>query len=572
MRKAATNMTMPSALGISRQATLKPVTEVAAEAGLPPWLIEPYGEHVAKIDLRAIQELADRPRARYVLVTAVTPTPLGEGKTTTTIGLGQGMRVIGKRATIAIRQASMGPTFGVKGGAAGGGYSQVVPFERVNLHLTGDMHAVTAAHNTLAAMIDNHLFQGNALGLDPHNITWRRVLDVNDRALRSIVAGLGSRQDGVPRQTGFDITAASEVMAVLALSSSLQDMRERLGRIVAGYTPDGAPVTAEQLKAAGAMTVMMTDAIKPNLLQTLENTPVLVHAGPFGNIAHGNSSVVADLIGIHTGDFLITEAGFASDMGAERFFNIKCRVSGMAPDAAVIVTTVRALKVHSGRYRVSAGKPLPPEMLKENPDEVLEGAANLRKHIENVRLHGVTPVVAINAMPGDFDTEHAAIREVAREAGARAAVGTHFADGGRGAAELAEAVAEAAEEPGEFHFLYPSDAALKEKIEAVARQVYGADGVDYTPAAAGQLALYEQNGFGGFPVCIAKTHLSLSADPARKGAPTGWRLPVREARASAGAGFVYPICGDMRTMPGLTGHPAAEHIDIDADGRIVGLA
>ncbi len=565
-------MTMPSALDISRQATLKPVTEIAAEAGLPPWLIEPYGEHVAKIDLKAIEELADRPRARYVLVTAVTPTPLGEGKTTTTIGLGQGMRVIGKRATIALRQASMGPTFGVKGGAAGGGYSQVVPFERVNLHLTGDMHAVTAAHNTLAAMIDNHLFHGNPLGLDPHNITWRRVLDVNDRALRSIVAGLGSRQDGVPRQTGFDITAASEVMAVLALSSSLRDMRERLGRIVAGYTPNGEPVTAEQLKAAGAMTVIMADAIKPNLLQTLENTPVLVHAGPFGNIAHGNSSVVADMIGIHTGDFLLTEAGFASDMGAERFFNIKCRVSGMAPDAAVVVATVRALKVHSGHHKVSAGKPLPAEMLKENPDEVRQGAANLRSHIENVRQHGVTPVVAINVMPGDFDSEHEAIREVAREMGVRAAVCTNFTDGGRGAAELAEAVAEAAEEPSEFHFLYPSQASLKEKIEAVATHVYGADGVDYTAAADGQLATYEKAGFGGFPVCIAKTHLSLSADPKLKGAPTGWRLPVREARASAGAGFVYPICGDMRTMPGLTTHPAAEHIDIDADGKVVGLS
>jgi formate--tetrahydrofolate ligase len=572
MRKAATNMTMPSALEISRQATLKPVTEIAADAGLPPWLIEPYGENVAKIDLAAIEQLADRPRARYVLVTAVTPTPLGEGKTTTTIGLGQGMSVIGKRATIAIRQASMGPTFGVKGGAAGGGYSQVVPFERVNLHLTGDMHAVTAAHNTLAAMVDNHLFHDNPLGLDMHNITWRRVLDVNDRALRSIVAGLGSRQDGVPRQTGFDITAASEVMAVLALSTSLQDMRDRIGRIVVGYTRGGEPVTAEQLKAAGAMAVIMTDAIKPNLLQTLENTPVLVHAGPFGNIAHGNSSVVADLIGIHTGDYLVTEAGFASDMGAERFFNIKCRVTGMAPDAAVIVTTVRALKVHSGRYRVSAGKPLPPEMLKENPDEVLEGAANLRKHIENVRRHGVTPVVAINAMPGDFESEHAAIRAVAQEMGVRAAVGTHFTDGGRGAAELAEAVAEAAEEPSEFHHLYPLEATLEEKIDTVARQVYGADGVDYTPAASAQLAMYEKNGFGRFPVCIAKTHLSLSADPARKGAPTGWRLPVREARASAGAGFIYPICGDMRTMPGLTTHPAAEHMDIDADGRIVGLS
>ncbi len=565
-------MTIPSALEISRQATLKPVADIAAEIGLPPWLAEPYGEHVAKIDLSAIDELADRPRARYVVVTAVTPTPLGEGKTTTTIGLGQAMRVIGKRATIAIRQASMGPTFGIKGGAAGGGYSQAVPFERLNLHLTGDMHAVTAAHNTLSAMIDNHLHHGNALGLDLRNITWRRVLDVNDRALRSVVSGLGSKQDGVPRQTGFDITAASEVMAVLALSSSLRDMRERLGRTVVGYTPAGEPVTAEQLQAAGAMTVIMRDAIKPNLLQTLENTPVLVHAGPFGNIAHGNSSVVADLIGIRTGDFLITEAGFGADMGAERFFNIKCRVSGLVPDAAVVVTTVRALKVHSGAHRVVAGKPLPPALLAENPGEVGAGAANLRRQIENVRLHGVTPVVAINAMPGDFPSEHAAISEVAASMGVRSAVCTHFQDGGRGAAELAEAVAEAAAEPSEFRFLYPSGASIREKIEAVAGQVYGADGVDYSPAAARQLDTYEKNGFGEFPVCIAKTHLSLSADPALKGAPSGWRLPVREVRASVGAGFIYPICGDMRTMPGLAAHPAAERIDIDADGQVVGLA
>ena len=563
---------MPSALDISRQATLKPIAEIAAGIGLPPWLIEPYGEHVAKIDLAAISELADRPRARYVVVTAVTPTPLGEGKTTTTIGLGQAMSVIGKQATIAIRQASMGPTFGIKGGAAGGGYSQAVPFERVNLHLTGDMHAVTAAHNQLSAMLDNHLHQGNALGLDLRNITWRRVLDVNDRALRNIVLGLGSREDGLPRQSGFDITAASEVMAVLALSASLADMRARLGRIVVGYTTDGEPVTAEQLQAAGAMAVIMREAIKPNLLQTLENTPVLVHAGPFGNIAHGNSSVVADLIGIRTGDFLITEAGFGADMGAERFFNIKCRVSGLVPDAAVVVTTVRALKVHSGKHKVVAGRPLPPALLAENPAEVVEGAANLRKHIENVRLHGVTPVVAINAMPGDFGSEHAAIGEVAESMGVRWAVCTNFTDGGAGAAALAEAVAEAAEEPSQFRFLYPAEASIREKIETVAAQVYGADGVDYSPAASRQLDTYEKNGFGPFPVCIAKTHLSLSADPTRKGAPTGWRLPVREARASAGAGFIYPICGDMRTMPGLSSHPAAEHIDIDADGQVVGLA
>ncbi len=563
---------MPSALEIARRASLKPIAGIADEIGIPPWLIQPYGEHVAKIDLAAIAALADRPRAKYVVVTAVTPTPLGEGKTTTTIGLGQAMSHIGRRATIAIRQASMGPTFGIKGGAAGGGYSQAAPFETLNLHLTGDMHAVTAAHNQLSAMVDNHLFQGNALGLDPHNITWRRVTDVNDRALRNIVVGLGSAADGVPRQTGFDITAASEVMAVLALSTSLPDMRARLGRIVVGYTSSADPVTAEQLKAAGAMTVIMRDAVKPNLLQTLENTPVLVHAGPFGNIAHGNSSVVADLIGIHSGDFLITEAGFGADMGAERFFNIKCRVSGLRPDAAVVVTTVRALKAHSGQHRIVAGRPLPPALLAENPDEVRVGGANLRKQIENVRVHGVTPVVAINAMPEDFPSEHAAISEIAAAMRVRSAVCTHFADGGRGAAALAEAVAEAAEEPSEFSFLYPSEASLRTKIETIASRVYGADGVDYSPLAGRQLASYERNGFGDLPVCIAKTQLSLSSDPALKGAPAGWRLPVREVRASVGAGFVYPICGDMRTMPGLASNSAAERIDIDADGNIVGLS
>ena len=565
-------MGMPTALEIARQAKLKPITEIGAEIGLPPALLEQYGEHIAKIDLAAIPALDGRPRAKYVVVTAVTPTPFGEGKTTTTVGLGQAMHHIGKRATIAIRQGSMGPTFGIKGGAAGGGYSQVIPFEALNLHLTGDMHAVTAAHNMLSAMLDNHLHMGNAIGLDQHNITWRRVLDVNDRALRNIVIGLGAKADGVPRQTGFDITAASEVMAVLALSVSLQDMRARLGRIVVGYTSAGDPVTAEQLKAAGAMTVIMRDAIKPNLLQTLENTPVLVHAGPFGNIAHGNSSVVADLIGIHTGDFLITEAGFGADMGAERFFNIKCRVSGLKPDAAVVVTTVRALKTHSGRHRVVAGRPLPEAMLTENPDEVQAGAANLRKHVENVKMHGVTPVIAINAMPEDFPSEHAAIREIADSMGIRSAVCTNFADGGRGAVELAEAVAKAAEEPVDFQFLYPSEASLREKIETIATRVYGADGVDYLPAAAKQLDTYERNGFGNLPICVAKTPLSLSFDPALKGAPTGWRLPVREVRASVGAGFIYPICGDMRTMPGLSSHSAAERIDIDEDGQVVGLS
>jgi len=565
-------MSFPSDLEIARGAALKPLEDIADEMGIPIHLLEPYGEQVVKIKLAAIEELADRPRAKYVVVSAITPTPLGEGKTTTTVGLGQGFRHIGKRATVAIRQPSMGPTFGIKGGAAGGGYSQVVPMEVLNLHLTGDMHAVTAAHNLLSAMIDNHLYQGNPLGIDLHNITWRRVLDVNDRALRNIIVGLGGRGDGVPRQTGFDITAASEVMATLALARSLSDMRERLGRIVIGYTKDGTPVTAEQLSAAGSMAVMLRDAVKPNLLQTLENTPVLVHAGPFGNIATGNSSVIADLIGIHAGDYLVTEAGFGADMGAERFFNIKCRTSGLVPDAAVIVATVRALKAHSGKYKIVAGKPLPEDLLRENPDDVLAGAANLRKQVANIRLHGVPAVVAINAFPTDHASEHQAIRDVAAELGARSAVCTHFADGGRGAAELAEAVAEAAEEPSQFRLLYPDSASLREKIETVATRVYGAADVDYSAQAAKQLDTYERAGFGRLPVCIAKTHLSISSDPALKGAPTGWALPVREVRASAGAGFVYPICGEIRTMPGLGSSPAAARIDLDADGQILGLS
>jgi len=564
-------MPLPPAIEIARQATLLPMDDIAARMGIEPGLLEPYGAHVAKVSLDAVEALADRPRARYVVVTAVTPTPLGEGKTTTTVGLGQAMACIGRQATIAIRQASMGPTFGIKGGAAGGGYSQVVPFENLNLHLTGDLHAVTAANNLLAAMVDNHLYSGNALGLDPHGVTWKRVLDVNDRSLRHIVSGLGTKQDGTPRETGFDITAASEVMAVLALATSLRDLRQRMGRIVVGYTAAGEPVTAEELKAAGAMTVIMRDAIKPNLLQTLENTPVLVHAGPFGNIAHGNSSVVADLIGIHAGEFLITEAGFGADMGAERFFNIKCRTSGLVPDAAVVVTTVRAMKLHSGRHRVVAGRPLPEAMLEENPEEVQLGAANLLAHLAIVRRHGVTPVVAINAMAGDFPSEHAAIREIAASVGARAAVCTHFENGGKGAVELAEAVVEASAEPGQFQMLYGDEATLRQKIETVATEVYGADGVDYLPAAASQLDRYEQAGFGRLPVCIAKTHLSISSDPKLRGAPSGWRLPVREARANVGAGFVYLVSGDMRTMPGLSSSPAAERIDIDENGNVVGL-
>jgi formate--tetrahydrofolate ligase len=566
-------MTFPSDLKIARGASLKPLGDIAAEIGVGQHLLEPYGQGVVKIKLDAIEELADRPAAKYVVVSAITPTPLGEGKTTTTVGLGQAFRHIGKRATIAIRQPSMGPTFGIKGGAAGGGYSQVVPMELLNLHLTGDMHAVTAAHNLLAAMIDNHVHQNDDFfNVDRHSVTWRRVMDVNDRVLRNIIVGLGTRPDGVIRQTGFDITAASECMAVLALSTSLRDMRQRLGRIVIGNTTEGKPITAEDLKAAGAMTVIMREAIKPNLMQTLENTPVLVHAGPFGNIAHGNSSVVADLVGIRGGDYLVTEAGFGADMGAERFFNIKCRTSGLVPDAAVLVATVRALKAHSGRFKIVAGRPLPPELLEENPDDVHAGAANLRKQIDNIRVHGVSPVVAINAFPTDHASEHAAIREIAESFGARAAVTTHFAEGGKGGVELAEVVAEAAEEPSDFRLLYPDGASLRDKIEAVATKVYGAANVEYDLVASRQLDSYERNGFGNLPVCIAKTHLSISSDPTLKGAPTGWTLPVREARASVGAGFIYPICGDMRTMPGLSSSPAAERIDIDEDGEIVGLS
>ncbi|WP_419845930.1 formate--tetrahydrofolate ligase [Candidatus Poriferisocius sp.] len=565
-------MSFPSDLEIARGANLRPLTEIAEEAGIPVEMLEPYGAGAAKISLDAIEALADRPKARYVVVTAITPTPLGEGKTTTTVGLGQGFGHINKRATIAIRQPSLGPTFGIKGGAAGGGYSQVVPMELFNLHLTGDMHAVTAAHNMCSAMLDAHIYHGNESGLDLHNITWRRVVDINDRALRNIVVGLGGRLDGVPRESGFDITAASEVMATLALATSLSDLRARLGRIVVGYTKAGDPVTAEDLKAAGAMAVLLKDALKPNLMQTLEGGPALVHTGPFGNIATGNSSIVADRIAIRTGDFLVTEAGFGADMGAERFFNIKCRYSGIDPDAAVMVATVRGLKAHSGNHRIVAGRPLPEALLAENPDEVHAGGDNLRKQLSNMKAHGVTPVVAINAFPGDHDADLAAIAEIADEYGARCAVTTHFSDGGAGAAELAEAVAEACEEPSSFKVLYEDDLSLKDKIAAVATTVYGADGVEYSATANRQLDTYESAGFGHLPVCIAKTHLSISSDPSLKGAPTGWTLPVREVRASVGAGFVYPICGDMRTMPGLGRQPAAMGIDLDENGEIVGLS
>lgn len=564
---------MISDLEIAQHASLKHIHHIAEQMELEPDDLDLYGSpYVAKLRLDVLEKLKDRPNAKYIDVTAITPTPLGEGKSTTAVGLGQAMKHIGKRSVIALRQPSQGPTFGIKGGAAGGGYAQVVPMETFNLHLTGDIHAVSAANNLLAAMIDNKLMRGNPLNIDPYSITWKRVVDMNDRALRDIIVGLGGKSEGVVRETGFDIAVASEVMAILALTTSLRDMRERFGRIVIGLTHDGKPVTAEEIGAAGAMTVLMKDALRPNLLQTLENTPALVHAGPFANIAHGNSSVLADLVGIKCGDYLITESGFGADVGAEKFFNIKCRTSGLKPDAAVLVVTVRALKAHSGSYRIVAGKALPPEMLECNVADVESGAANLIKHIENVQLHGVTPVVAINVFESDHPEEIEAIKRIAVEAGALgAAEACHHAQGGAGAVELAEMVVSAAAAPSEFRFLYDLDQPIKAKIETIATKVYGADGVSYEPLAERQIRDYEANGFGNLPICMAKTHLSLSHDAALKGAPSGFTLPIREVRASVGAGFIYPLCGDMRTMPGLAVHPAAENVDIDDNGNIVGL-
>ena len=563
---------LPTDLEIAHAATLRPLVEVAADLGLTEDHLEPWGRDVAKIDLAVLDEPDAGRRAKYVVVTAITPTPLGEGKTTTSVGLAQALGRMGMRAVVALRQPSMGPTFGIKGGAAGGGYSQVVPMERLNLHLTGDFHAVTAAHNLLSAMIDNHLHHGNKLGIDVRNITWRRVMDVNDRALRTVIVGIGAREDGLVRQTGFDITAASEVMVLLTLATSLEDLRLRLGRIVVAYSVEGKSITADDLQAGGAMAVILQDALKPNLLQTLEGGPAIIHCGPFGNIATGTSSVIADLVGVRGSDYVITEAGFGADMGAERFFNVKCRVSGLAPDAAVLVATVRALKAHSGHWTIKPGRPLPDGLLDESPVEVQAGLPNLRKHIEIIQRFGIQPVVAINAFPTDFDSEHAVIRELCNQMGVRCAVTQHVAEGGAGALELARVVVEAAEEPTEFRFLYPLEMPLADKIETIAREVYGADGIDVASSASKALKEYERLGFGNLPVVIAKTHLSISSDPSRKGAPTGWRLPVREVRAAVGAGYVYAICGDMRTMPGLPKSPNAERIDLTEEGFVTGLS
>jgi len=562
---------MLSDIEIARQATLKPITEIAADLGIHDDDLELYGRHKAKINLTALDRPTDRPLGKYVVCTAITPTPLGEGKTTTTVGLGQAMAHVGANAIIAVRQASLGPVFGIKGGAAGGGHAQVIPMEDLNLHLTGDFHAVTAAHNLCSAFLDNSLFQGNPLDIDPSTITWRRVLDVNDRALREIVTGLGDGH-GVPRQTGFDITAASEVMAIFALATSLDDLRERFKRIIVGQSKAKKPVTVEQLGIAGAMTVLMKDAIKPNLLQTLENTPALVHAGPFGNIAHGNSSVLADQIGLRLADILITEAGFGADLGAEKNFNIKCRVSGLKPDAAVLVATIRALKAHSGRFKIIAGKPLDPGLRTENLDALAAGIGNLVKQIENVQKYGIPVVVAINHFPDDTEAEIELVRKVSMEAGAfDVAVSKVFAEGGAGGTDLARATLRAAEHGSNFHHLYPLDAPIKSKIETIAKEMYGAGSVSYTPAANRAIRTYTALGYDNLPICMAKTHLSLSGDPQLVGRPEGFDLLIREVRASAGAGFIYPIAGEMRTMPGLGKSPGGLKVDINDEGEIIGL-
>ncbi len=580
-----------SDLEIAQAATPKPITEIARSIGIRGEELIPYGSTKAKVHLDILKRIGTRPTGKYVDVTAVTPTPLGEGKTTTAIGLVQGLGRLGKKAIATIRQPSMGPTFGIKGGAAGGGYSQVIPMDEFNLHLTGDMHALSVAHNLAAAALDARWYHERRmsdaqlgavglerLGIDVYRTRWRRVVDVNDRALRNVIVGLGSRIDGRPRETGYDITVASELMAILALTdgddyaSALQNLRRRCSRVVVGNANDGKPITLEDLSVAGAVTVLMRDTLHPNLMQTLEGQAAFVHAGPFANIAHGNSSILADRVALHLGDYVITESGFGSDMGMEKFMNIKCRVSGLVPDAVVLVATIRALKTHGGGPKVVPGRPLDEAYTGENLPLLEAGLINLVAHIEGVRRFGMQPVVVVNAFPTDTRAEIEAVRQAAAEAGAsHVATSTHWADGGAGAVELARAVIEACEEPNDFRLLYPVEQSVKAKIETIASELYGADGVDYSIQAERDIAGYERDGFGHLPVCMAKTPLSLSHDPQLKGRPTGFRIPVREVRSSVGAGFLVPILGSINTMPGLGSRPAFMNVDIDEQGKIVGL-
>jgi len=619
---------VPSDLAIAQEAEIKPITEIAAELGLLPEELEMYGPYKAKVHLSVRDRLADRPNGKYIDVTAITPTPLGEGKTTTTVGLSQALGAhLGKKVMTCIRQPSQGPTFGIKGGAAGGGYSQIIPMDDFNLHLTGDIHAITAANNLLAAAIDTRMFHearqtdealfgrlcppakdGSRrfspvmikrlkklgidktdpneltteeihkfvrLDIDPDSITWRRVTDTNDRYLRAITVGQSPTEKGITRETGFDITVASEIMAILALTTDLQDMRKRLGDMVIGTNKAGEAVTADDIGAGGALTVLMKDAIKPNLMQTLEGTPAFVHAGPFANIAHGNSSIVADQIALKLvgpDGYVLTESGFGADIGMEKFFDIKCRYSGLIPNAVVLVATIRALKMHGGGPTVKAGQPLDPAYTEENLELLEKGCANLISHIKNARRFGIPVVVAINRFKDDTDNEIELVRKIAKEAGAEEAVmSNHWAEGGKGAVKLAEAVVEACEKPTDFKFLYPLDLSIKEKIEIIAKEIYGADGVEYEPEAAKKLEIYPRLGFDKLPMCMAKTHLSLSHDPALKGAPKGFIVPIRDIRASVGAGFLYPLVGKMSTMPGLPTRPVFYDVDIDENGKVMGL-
>ena len=563
-----------SSLEIAQRAPLRPITELADELGLLPEEVEPYGPYKAKVRLEAGERLAERPTGRLIVVTAITPTPLGEGKTTTTIGLAQGLQRIGVRAAVTIREPSLGPVFGLKGIGSGGGRSQVLPIDDVNLHLTGDLHAVSAAHNLAAAFLDNHLYHGNALGIDPHTISWPRVVDSSDRVLRRTLVGLGERRDVLPREAEWQITAASEVMAVLALAQDLHDLRARLGRVIVAEDYAGRPITLEDLRVAGAMTVLLREAIKPNLVQTVEGGAAFVHAGPFANIAHGNSSIVADRLALKLVDAVCTEAGFGADMGFQKFVDIKCRQGALRPAAAVVVATIRALKMHGGVGHVVAGKPLDAALSREDPDAVRRGAENLAQHLAIVASHGLPSVVAINAFPDDRPSEVEALRQCAIAAGASDAVlATHFEEGGAGAQELARAVWSAATAGGRdgFSYLSPPGTSLEARIETIVRRIYGADGADFSAEARRQLGEVERLGYADLPVCMAKTQLSLSHDPALRGRPRGFRVPIRSARLFAGAGFVTVYCGEMRTMPGLPSRPNGEGVDIDADGEIVGL-
>ena len=556
-------MTIKSDIEIAQEAKPLPITDIADACGMDGAYIEQYGRYKAKIDNRFLKE-TNRPDGKLVLVTAITPTPAGEGKTTTTVGLADGLRRIGRNAVVALREPSLGPVFGIKGGAAGGGYAQVVPMEDINLHFTGDFHAIGAANNLLAAMLDNHIQQGNALGIDVKRITWRRGVDMNDRQLRSIVDGLGGRMQGVPREDGFDITVASEVMAVLCLASDIPDLKARLGRIVVGYTYDDAPVTAADLKAAGAMAALLKDALKPNLVQTLEHTPALIHGGPFANIAHGCNSVTATRMALKLGDYAITEAGFGADLGAEKFLDIKCRMAGLKPDAVVVVATVRALKHHGGAARAELGR--------EDLAALERGLPNLLQHVDNIKnVFGLPCVVAINAFPTDTAAELKLVEEKCRELGVSVALSEVWAKGGAGGTALAEEVVRLCEQPSDFRYSYALGGSIEEKLETICRRIYHADGVVLTPAAQKQARRLTELGFGELPICMAKTQYSFSDDPSLLGAPRGFTVTVRNLKVSAGAGFLVALTGDIMTMPGLPKVPAAERIDVDENGRISGL-